>query len=112
MAKRIKRQSIRKGTPRPGNGGKRPGAGRPKSIPEEEKSAIEKARADGRAAMPEIMRVQIAYARAGSTRAAEFVANRSGMPPEMKIDGPTATAALGALVKSLASELPDEDPEP
>lgn len=97
--RKIGKISSGHGGPRKGSGGKRPGAGRPRTVPDEIRDAIEDARAEGRSALPEIMRVQIAYAKAGSTKAAEWVANRCGMPEqkELKIDMPDSDKAAAWL---------------
>lgn len=119
-----------RGGKRPGSGGKRPGAGRPKKASPAEIDAIHRAREKGRSALPEIMdlmleatkatKVEFVKDEAGWTpvgdapdwpvriRASEWVANRSGMPAEAKVDGPTASAALAALVTGLASDLPED----
>jgi len=49
--------------------------------------------------MPDIMRVMVSFARAGDTRAAQFVANRCGMPEqkEIKIDLPDSDKAAAWL---------------
>lgn len=131
---KIGKESAKRGGKRPNSGGKRPGAGRPRIMSEVEKTAIEKAREKGRSAMPELMDIMLGaltatkvgfvkseegdYIPVGDEpdwpvriRAAEFIANRCGMPAETKVDAPTASAALAALVAGLASGLPDDPPE-
>ena len=82
-----------------GHGGARPGAGAPRKATDEEREALEKARSEGRSAMPEIMRTMVSFARAGDVRAAQFVANRCGMPEqkELKIDMPDSDKAAAWL---------------
>lgn len=124
----VKRKSNpARGGRRKNSGGARPGAGRPRRATPAERDAIERARSKGRSALPELIdlaleatkatKVEFVKDEGGFTpvgdvpdwpvrlRAAQFIADRCGMPPEAKVDAPTASAALTALLVSLADGL-------
>lgn len=107
LPKITRKPGEMRGGARENTGGKRPGSGRPRTIPEAEKSAIEKARTNMRSALPELAELMLTIARdpeestPNRIRAAEFCANRAGLPPEQKITGDGEGKTILALVASL-----------